>query len=72
MDYQLDLRSYLCPLPLLMTKKALVHLKQGDRLNVLLNDKSSVADFELLCQQYGYKLRKQKREEENICLNIEK
>ncbi|UKH16253.1 sulfurtransferase TusA family protein [Actinobacillus pleuropneumoniae] len=54
--YQLDLRQYRCPLPLLMTKKALNQLALNERLVLLLDLASSVQDFELLCEEYGYEL----------------
>lgn len=53
MRHYLDLQSYLCPLPLLMTKKALSQLKAGEELIVLLNEQSSQRDFELLCYTMG-------------------
>ncbi|WP_386692809.1 MULTISPECIES: sulfurtransferase TusA family protein [unclassified Lonepinella] len=54
MDYQLDLRQYICPLPLLMAKKALNNLPHNSILTIQLNEQSAVQDFELLCQQQGY------------------
>ena len=56
MRHYLDLHSYLCPLPLLMTKKALSQLKAGEELIVLLNEQSSLRDFELLCYTMGITL----------------
>ncbi|WP_439240743.1 sulfurtransferase TusA family protein [Lonepinella sp. BR2474] len=56
MDYQLDLRQYGCPLPLLMAKKALDNLPNNTILTIMLNEQSAVQDFELLCQQQGYQL----------------
>ena len=56
MDYQLDLTQFTCPLPLLTAKKALDQLEQDAILTLQLNHTSSVADFELLCQQKGYRI----------------
>ncbi len=58
MRHYLDLQSYLCPLPLLMTKKALSQLKAGEELIVLLNEQSSLRDFELLCYTMGITLER--------------
>lgn len=52
--YQLDLREYGCPLPLLIVKKALEKLDKGSILIIGLNMNNSLADFELLCLQQGY------------------
>lgn len=56
MQYQLDLTSFTCPLPLLMAKKALEQLEQEATLTLRLNHATSVADFELLCRQKGYRI----------------
>lgn len=57
MKYSLDLTSYACPLPLLMAKKAMNDLKKGDSLAILLNQQSSLADFELLAQEYHWQIK---------------
>ncbi|QIW16008.1 hypothetical protein A4G20_06510 [Pasteurellaceae bacterium RH1A] len=49
--FQLDLRAYTCPLPLLMTKKALKTLTSGQVLEVWVNKSVARADFEALAQQ---------------------
>lgn len=54
--YQLDLRQYQCPIPLLAVKKALAELATGDRLGLRLNHSTSVEDIRLLCDQFGYHL----------------
>lgn len=50
-EYRLDLSGYDCPLPLLMTKKALNSLAVGDSLTLVLNRSVAVEDFRLLCRQ---------------------
>ncbi|HGO5856626.1 TPA: sulfurtransferase TusA family protein [Mannheimia haemolytica] len=54
MQYVLDLTGYACPLPLLMAKKAMNDLKKGDSLEILLNQQSSLSDFELLATEQGW------------------
>lgn len=54
MDYQLDLTAYRCPLPLLMTKKALLGLAKGDTLHLSLSDDANIDDICLLCIELGY------------------
>lgn len=54
MDYQLDLTAYRCPLPLLMTKKALSGLEKGDTLHLSLSDDANIDDICLLCVELGY------------------
>ncbi|OOH91206.1 hypothetical protein BMT54_02845 [Pasteurellaceae bacterium 15-036681] len=59
MHYQLDLRQYLCPLPLLMTKKAVKDLVAGDQLEILTNHSVSLRDFELMCEEQSLHLNLQ-------------
>ena len=56
MNYQLDLTEVTCPLPLLTAKKVLAQLESGSNLILQLNHNSSPTDFELLCQEKGYRL----------------
>lgn len=51
MEYQLDLTAYRCPLPLLMTQKALKSLPAGATLIVTLPSDSTLNDFFLLEKQ---------------------
>jgi UPF0033 protein HI_0242 len=51
MEYQLDTLEYRCPLPLLMTKKAVKTLALNDVLTVLLSSESNIEDFRLLCEE---------------------
>ncbi|MGX3021305.1 sulfurtransferase TusA family protein [Ursidibacter sp. B-7004-1] len=53
MDYQLDLTAYTCPLPLLITKRAIQQLSKGERLLLKVSPYTIFSDFELLCQQQG-------------------
>lgn len=54
MHYELDLTEYRCPLPLLMTKKALIELQSGDILHVRLNTENGSRDIQLYCRQQNY------------------
>ena len=54
MNYQLDLSQYQCPLPLLMSQKALAKLPSDSLLTIILNGSSAVQDFQILCQQQNY------------------
>lgn len=58
MKYQLDLTNYRCPMPLLMTQKALKGLQQDDILCVQLNADNGSRDIELYCRQQGYDFSK--------------
>jgi len=70
--YQLDLRQYRCPLPLLMAKKALNQLASNEQLVLLLDLASSVQDIELLCEELGYELFIDSQSEQYHSLQIRK
>ncbi|GJJ80911.1 sulfurtransferase TusA family protein [Pasteurella canis] len=54
MDYFLDLTPFTCPLPLLMSQKALKQLNQTETLTLILNNRSTIDEIKLLCQQQNY------------------
>lgn len=51
MEYQLDLRAYRCPLPLLITKKAVGALPKKAKLHLRLNTEISEGDFAQLAKK---------------------
>ncbi|MDH2923990.1 TusA-related sulfurtransferase [Nicoletella semolina] len=53
-DIELDLSSYLCPEPILITKKVMEKLANGQKLVISINATTSFTDFQLLCEKYGY------------------
>ena len=66
---QFDLRSYLCPVPLVMARCALKQLPSHTQALFRLNKQSDIRDFELLCEEMGLIL-KEKRENEDEKLII--
>ncbi|MDH5571073.1 MAG: sulfurtransferase TusA family protein [Gammaproteobacteria bacterium] len=47
-QHELDVRSVLCPGPVMETKKALMAMPVGDVLHVIATDPSSVGDIAIL------------------------
>jgi tRNA 2-thiouridine synthesizing protein A len=54
MDETLDLRGLKCPLPALMTKKALARLAPGTKLTVLADDAMAAVDIPHMCHGEGH------------------
>lgn len=50
-NQQLDATGLQCPMPLLKTRQALRHLKQGEQLAVLVTDPASVDDIPAYLRQ---------------------
>jgi tRNA 2-thiouridine synthesizing protein A len=53
-DEILDLRGLKCPLPALMTRRALARLTPGNYLTVLASDPLSVVDIPHMCAEEGH------------------
>ncbi|QPB43465.1 sulfurtransferase TusA family protein [Rodentibacter haemolyticus] len=58
MDYQLDIRAYRCPLPLLMVKKVLATLKENDELSVFISTENNISDIMQLCETLNFTCRR--------------
>lgn len=69
---KLDLTGLKCPLPALMTRKALKALQPGDLLEVHCSDPLSVIDIPALIQEVGGKVEITERAEQRIVFLIEK
>lgn len=69
---KLDLTGLKCPLPALMTAKALKTLSPGDVLEVHCTDPLSVIDIPHLVRQTGDKVEITERTEQRVIFLIEK
>ncbi|WP_398473582.1 sulfurtransferase TusA family protein [Tardiphaga sp.] len=69
---KLDLTGLKCPLPALMTRKALRTLPVGDRIEVHCTDPMAVIDIPVLVQQAGDRIDSTERRDEVIIFMIEK
>jgi tRNA 2-thiouridine synthesizing protein A len=69
---KLDLTGLKCPLPALMTAKALKALSPGEVLEVHCTDPLSVIDIPHLVRQTGDKVEITERSEQRITFVIEK
>jgi len=55
-DAEVDARGHRCPMPLLMAKRALNGLAEGQTLALLATDPGSLRDFEAFARQSGHEL----------------
>ncbi|MGM4926903.1 sulfurtransferase TusA family protein [Tardiphaga sp. 804_B3_N1_9] len=69
---KLDLTGLKCPLPALMTRKAMKALSVGDRLEVHCTDPLAVIDIPALIQQSGDQIETSERSGDVIVFFIEK
>ncbi|MDB5618321.1 sulfurtransferase TusA family protein [Tardiphaga sp.] len=68
----LDLTGLKCPLPALLTRKAMQRLLPGDRLEVHCTDPMAVIDIPAMVQQSGDRLDSSTRRDALIIFTIEK
>ena len=54
MEETLDLRGLKCPLPALMTRKALARTAPGTMVTVLADDPMAVVDIPHMCHTHGH------------------
>ena len=69
---KLDLTGLKCPLPALMTRKALKALHVGDSIEVHCTDPMTVIDIPVLVQQTGDRIGHSERRDDVLVFVIEK
>jgi len=69
---KLDLTGLRCPIPALKTRKALLSVSPGDRLEVHCTDPLSVIDIPHLIRETGDKVEITEQNERRIVFMIEK
>lgn len=68
----LDLTGLKCPLPALRTRKALLRLSPGERLEVHCTDPMAVIDIPAMVQQQGDRIDRSERRDVVMIFVIEK
>jgi tRNA 2-thiouridine synthesizing protein A len=69
---ELDLSGLKCPLPVLRTRKALLSMTPGERLQVVCTDPLAGIDVPNLIRETGDVLEEQRQEEARITFLIRK
>ena len=70
--YQLDVQGYVCPHPQIYTKKSLEKMAEGDELQIVLDNPSSVETIVQMCDQVGHEILDRKSEGGKIYVTIKK
>ena len=71
-SYQLDVQGYVCPHPQIYTKKSLEKMAEGDELQIVLDNPSSVETIVQMCDQVGHDILERKTEGGKIYLKLKK
>ena len=72
MTTKLDLTGLKCPLPALLTRKAIMRLQPGERLEVHCTDPMAAIDIPAMVQQGGDRVGEPERRGTTIIFLIEK
>jgi tRNA 2-thiouridine synthesizing protein A len=70
--YMLDVCGYVCPHPQIYCKKSLEKMNEGDVVEVILDNPSSVETITQMCDQIGNDILNKKTEGGKIYLKIKK
>lgn len=54
MQYTLDCKNLLCPIPVIRTQNKIKELSTGDRLDVICTDPGVVYDIPAWCRMHGH------------------
>jgi tRNA 2-thiouridine synthesizing protein A len=72
MSEPLDLRGLKCPLPALMTRRALLRADAGAVLDVLADDPLAAIDIPHMCAQEGFAVLSVRRKSDVVYLKLQK
>jgi tRNA 2-thiouridine synthesizing protein A len=72
MTRKINLIGLCCPEPLMIVRKEMRSLNNGDILEVKADDQSTKRDFRQLCEHMNYSLESVKDEETYILFSIKK
>jgi len=67
-----DARGHRCPMPLLMAKRALNGLAEGQELRIVATDPGSLRDFESFARQSGHALLEAQEKDGEYHFRIQK
>jgi tRNA 2-thiouridine synthesizing protein A len=70
--YMLDVCGYVCPHPQIYCKKSIEKIAEGDVLEVVLDNPSSVETIVQMCDQVGHEVLDRRTEGGKIYLKIQK
>jgi tRNA 2-thiouridine synthesizing protein A len=71
-DHRLDVTGLLCPVPVLMTARAMATLDLGERLEVVGDDPEMLRDIPAWCEESGNRLLEIRQTGKRIRARLEK
>lgn len=71
MQYQLDAKRLLCPMPVIRTQDKVAGLQPGDILEVVCTDPGALNDIPAWCRINGHQVLSTRREDDEVIIVIE-
>lgn len=71
MQYQLDAKRLLCPMPVIRTQDKISTLQSGDTLEVVCTDPGALNDIPAWCRINGHQVLSTRREDDEVIIVIE-
>lgn len=71
MQYQLDAKRLLCPMPVIRTQDKVASLQPGDTLEVVCTDPGALNDIPAWCRINGHQVLSTRREDDEVIIVIE-
>lgn len=71
MQYQLNARRLLCPMPVIKTQDRIATLQPGDILEVVCTDPGALNDIPAWCRINGHRVLSTRRENDEIVIVVE-
>ena len=59
---ELDMRGLLCPLPVLKLRKAIQSIKPNEKIKLITDDPAAVVDVPHFCNEQGYQITENLKE----------
>jgi tRNA 2-thiouridine synthesizing protein A len=71
MQYQLNAKRLLCPMPVIRTQDKVATLQAGDTLEVVSTDPGALNDIPAWCRINGHRVLSTRREDDEVFIIIE-
>ena len=70
-EFELDLKQFICPMPVIKTQAKIASLRPTDILTVYCSDPGTLYDIPAWCRIHGHKVIATKEEKDVISIKIE-
>ncbi|QEP42852.1 sulfurtransferase TusA family protein [Ectothiorhodospiraceae bacterium BW-2] len=70
MNYELNAKRLLCPMPVIRTQERVAELKEGDQLTLYATDSGVKQDIPAWCRLHGHRLIAIDQQEDEIVITI--